>query len=301
MSKHRKPKEKYSQNEKASHSVKIIQDEESSQDDSHYNNIITKSMTWNDECAIPRIEVEYPSEDRMNQQIAQIIHVALPPKKSLWQQIKEIYWGPGPKAIFYQCGSAWVVGMMVYLTVLLGCNYMSNFVKQKEFMALFAFPILYIAFSVISYWSEEQNEMVEFKQSMRYTFTYLISLRMFWVSIVSVMISSIVLLLVYQNKDEVWKIGAVGVSSLFLFATVSLYLYHRFGRYHHIFLMTIVWFAACYVLAMKGQQLSYVLFELMPLAVHVVVAVGCFVGYVYFIRKVEWKNAYAYTCHERLW
>ena len=185
--------------------------------------------------------------------------------------------------------------------MLLGCARMVNWVKYKEFLPLMAFPMLYLAFSIISYWSEEQNEVIELKRTMKYSFSYLISLRMFWVSIVSVL-ANIVMLAVFCTKaEDIWAVGAVGISSMFIFSTVSIYLYHRFGKYYHVLALAGAWFVLCNVLAKTGGQVHYILFEMIPLTVHVLVAIGCFIGYIEFMRKVEMKNAYTNKHYEGLW
>ncbi len=251
----------------------------------------------NSEMKIPVMDVDYPDEITIRKEKDLILEMALPEKKSVLEKLKDIYWGPGPSVVFFKCGSAWMIGIMVYLVVLGWCACMANWVQYKEFLPLMAFPILYLVFAVISYWSEEQSEVIELKQTMKCSFSYLISLRMFWASIISVL-ANIVMLVAFSGKaEDIWAVGAVGISSVFIFSTLSIYLYHRFGKYYHILIMAGGWFVLCSILSRAGEQVNYILFDVIPAAAHVMVAIGCFIGYAEFIRKVEMKNAYTYKCN----
>ena len=45
----------------------------------------------------------------MQKECRTIVEKAIPKRQSLWERIKEIYWGPGIRAIFYQSGSIWLI------------------------------------------------------------------------------------------------------------------------------------------------------------------------------------------------
>lgn len=244
------------------------------------------------EITIPVPDVEYPKEETIAREKTIILDSVFDNRKSIIEQWKETYFGPGLKVIFYQCGNSWLIGIMVYLLVTGSCIGLQNVAKYKEFLPLMASPILYLTFSVISYWSEEQNEVIELKQTMKYSFSYLISLRMFWVSVISVLVN-IGILGIFLNT-EIWSVGAISITSMFLFSMISLYCYRCFGNCYHVFILVAVWLVLCNIFAQTGAWMHQFLFDTVPLFVHILVAVICFVGYMKFIRKVELRNAYAY-------
>lgn len=244
------------------------------------------------EITFPMLDVEYPKEETIVREKTIILDSVFVERKSIIERWKDTYLGPGLKVIFYQCGNSWLIGIMVYLLVIGSCIGLQNVAKYREFLPLMASPILYLTFSVISYWSEEQNEVIELKQTMKYSFSYLISLRMFWVSVISVLMN-LALFSVFL-KVEIWSVGAISVTSMFLFSVISLYCYQCFGNYYHIFALAGIWLILCNIFAQTGVWMHQFLFNTIPLVVHVLVAVASFVGYLMFIRKVELRNAYAY-------
>lgn len=238
-------------------------------------------------------EIEYPDEEVQKAQIQMILEKSMPAKKTFSERLKETYVGPGLGVIFYN-GKLVVAGsILIYVMVFFLMFHIEEFVKYKEYLALMMFPLMHLIFYSLSYWAEEQSEIVELKHSLRYSFTYIISLRMFYISILSAVMNTFLILGMFQS-EMVWKIGFIGFSSMFLFAALAIFLCEHDGNYYHIMAVAAVWGGLCILLAKYGSMLSHVLFEMMPLAVHGVMAVICFVEFISYIGKVENTNAYTY-------
>lgn len=245
-----------------------------------------------DEYMIPVMEVEYPPEERIRQQKAAVL-AAVPPRGTIWERIRKIYWEPGIHVVFYQSGWAWCVTGAVYVLMLVLCILMGEGMEARAFLALMAAPMLYLVFSIAFMWSEEQEEVVELKRTLCFSFDRLTNLRMFYSGIVMAVFD--ILLLPAMGKcslQEVWAVGAAGVSSSILFALLSLYLYRRIGRYGHIKVVVLVWMVLCAGVVRYGNVLYPLLFEDVPAAVHLAAAVCCLAGFMDYLRRTE-RNAYA--------
>ncbi|MDO5409464.1 MAG: hypothetical protein Q4F21_03310 [Lachnospiraceae bacterium] len=240
-------------------------------------------------------EIPYPDRQEMRIQMDRILDAGLPPKQSFFEQLKSLYWGPGLKVIFYKSQLAVVMSILLYLLVLKVCWDFRESVEHSEYLVLMLFPMFYLLFAAMSYWYEEQTEIVELKQSLRYSFTYLISLRMFYAAIFAVFADSVLFLPVMENEYG-RKLVMSGFSSMFLFALLSIYLYNRFGKYFHILWLAGGWIVTCCLLTEYGDGVSYLLFEWMPPALHATVSMGIMVYFFIYVGKVGRKDAYTHAC-----
>jgi hypothetical protein len=94
---------------------------------------------------------------------------------------------------------------------------------------------------------------------------------------------------------EFWTIIAIGTSSMFLFAIVSLYFYHKLVRSYYLGILAGIWMLlAAGIRNLQGSRL-FVIVEGIPLAIHAGVAVICFIFMFIYIGKVEKKDAYTFT------
>lgn len=238
-------------------------------------------------------DVAYPDEKAQRAQIQMILEKSMPAEKTFFERLKETYVGPGLSVIFYNgkfvvAGSMVIYGILCFLT-----RRMEQHVQYEEYLALMMFPLLHLIFYSLSYWAEEQSDILELKHSLRYSFTYIISLRMFYISILSAVMNIVLVLGMFQ-LEYIWKIGLIGFSSMFLFATLTVFVCEYGGNYSHILAVAALWGGLCLLLARYGARCAYILFEILPVAVHVIMAVICFVGFISYMRKVENANAYTY-------
>lgn len=238
-------------------------------------------------------DIVYPDEEVQKAQIQMILEKGMPPKKTFLERLKETYLGPGLRVIFYN-GKLVVAGsLVIYAMIFLLSFCVEQYVEYKEYLALMMFPLMHLIFYSLSYWAEEQEEIVELKHSLMYSFTYIVSLRMFYISILSGVVNAFLILGMFQS-EYIGKIGLIGFSSMFLFAALSIFLCEHGGNHNHIMIVAAGWSALCIILSQYGGALHYVLLEMVPIAVHAVMAVICFVGFISYIRKVGSANAYAY-------
>ena len=76
-----------------------------------------KEKEWKKEQKIPLLPVEFPEDSVMQKECRAIVEKAIPKRQSLWERSKEIYWGSGIRAIFYQSGSIWLIVACLYLGI----------------------------------------------------------------------------------------------------------------------------------------------------------------------------------------
>ncbi len=110
-----------------------------------------KEKEWKKEQKIPLLPVEFPEDSVMQRECRAIVEKAIPKRQSLWERIKEIYWGPGIRAIFYQSGSIWLIVACLYLGIgWLGQSY----AKQPEtqmIIVFLGFPVCFLVFAALAW------------------------------------------------------------------------------------------------------------------------------------------------------
>ena len=132
-----------------------------------------KEKEWKKEQKIPLLPVEFPEDSVMQRECRAIVEKAIPKRQSLWERIKEIYWGPGIRAIFYQSGSIWLIVACLYLGIgWLGQSY----AKQPEtqmIIVFLGFPVCFLVFAALAWWLDAQNHMQDLIASFHYSQSYL--------------------------------------------------------------------------------------------------------------------------------
>lgn len=237
-------------------------------------------------------DVIYPSETQKQFQLDEILEKGLLHEEVKRERMKDLLIGPGLSVVFYRAKLLFAGSFFLYLILLVLCNYLGRFVSNEEYFSILAFPMLHLIFHMLSYWVEEQDEIIELKGSLYYSFQYIVSLRMFYVSMGSAVIN-LLLMASFVPFYEMGKVGMVGLSSLFLFAVLTLFLCENTNGLKPIMTSTSVWMLLCVICSICGDGLSVLLFEIIPLAVHVVIFLLSFGLFMYYFGKVGMKYAYA--------
>lgn len=239
--------------------------------------------------------VVYPSEEQMNQQINSILDKSRIKKRSALEMIRATLIGPGLSVVFYRFKLILLGSFLIYLFLAFLCQQLAYYVEieNKEYMMMLLFPMLHLVFQSLSLWSEEQEELVELKCTLHYSFSYLVGLRMFYITILSALLNLLTMLR-FTGWQNMGKLCAIGFSSMFLFTVITLVMCEHVYRYFHVFGLAVFWAVLCVLLARYGSGISYILFELLPLTVHIAMAAVSFGLLLYYMGKVG--RSYAYTC-----
>ena len=162
------------------------------------------------------------------------------------------------------------------------------------FLALAVFPLTYFSFYFLSVLSEEQSEVIELKRSLRYSFGYLVSLRMLYASLAAVGLNIVMPLLFFREINNYWSIGAAGTTAMLFLAIASLVTYEKTNSAKPSAAILSVWTVLCAILMEHGEPLCHLLIEVIPLAVHICAAFVGFGALIYYVGKVEKRNAYGF-------
>lgn len=241
-----------------------------------------------------RMEVPRLDEQLVEERVRRIVDLGMPKKQSFWAKLKETYIGPGPRVVFYHSRSSIALGLLLYPVILKLIFMVGTDIVYREYMILLAFPVLHLILLILGNWAEEDEHMLEIKWGMPYTAAHMIGLRMLYISVGTAVINSFLFPLMYGNYEV--KLALLGVTSIFFFSIVMLLMVEKMWSYERMILFGVIWSLLCMTGAHVGGKMREFLFETMPLAVHVILMVGCFILMLMIIGKVGRKNAFAYQC-----
>ena len=199
---------------------------------------------------------------------------------------------PSPKVVFFNCKTSAAVSLTVHFMLTLFCAGIRHEDKTGGLLALSVFPITYFCFFCLSIMSESQSDMIDLKRSLKYSFTYLVSLRMFYASIAAVGLNIVLLLMCFRQISGIWSIGAAGTTATLLLALISLTMYEKTASMKPAAAMTAVYIFFCLSLMRYETNLYHLLIEVIPLMAHIVTALVTLTLFAAYIGKVEKINAY---------
>lgn len=244
------------------------------------------------------MDVEYPTDWEMEQEIHAIVEQAIPEKRSMIERIRQIYWGPGLRVIFYNSGMLWLLTVMSYFVICFLGLQISGVEDVRKYIVVFlGIPVCVLIFGFLSCYFDESDSVMELKQTLHYSMSYMIGLRMFYFSIFMIIVNSCLIgIFCSVGGTIILSLGAFGITSTLFFAVATIYLYHKYSKSFLFGILGGLWM----IMAMGIRQLPIAyfefVFEYIPIGVHLTVSLGCFVWFVVLIKRLEEKDAYSFAC-----
>ncbi len=231
-----------------------------------------------------KTDIDFPSEKEISERKKIILDTAFP---------KRYVHRLSVRAAFANCRSVAFISMIIYGLLLCFCCFVKG-QGGEGYAVLALYPLTWFSFYFLSVLAEEQSGMIELKRSMKYSFTYLISMRMLCTNIVSVFLNLAMIGILYTKIQCVWNLAAAGTTADILLAIASISIYEKTGSTRISAALLIGWLIGCGCLMKFGSGLYHVLIEVIPLTAHILIAMLSFLGLLIFMRKVEYKNAYSF-------
>ena len=134
----------------------------------------------NQEFYVEQMDVHYPLQSEIQNEIEDIILKGMPQKISFLKRMKKIYLGPGLRVIYYKNLSVFFATFIIYFVVCLGLV-LSFEGEIRQFGAAFLGILL---FSYFTCYMDEQMQINELRNTMYYSMNYIVSLRLFYTAVV---------------------------------------------------------------------------------------------------------------------
>ena len=249
----------------------------------------------NHEFYVEQMDVHYPLQSEIQNEIEDIILKGMPQKISFLKRMKKIYLGPGLRVIYYKNLSVFFATFIIYFAVCLGL--VLSFEEEiRQFGAAFlGMPVFFLLFSYFTCYMDEQTQINELRNTMYYSMNYIVSLRLFYTAVVLSLVNTSFLFLSGIREKAILSVGVVGVSSMLVFAIIAVYIYHRWNNYKCFAGLGAIWVLLFAAIMRLPETKILFLFEYIPLGIQIATMIVCFVALFTLVGRMEEKDAYTFA------
>ncbi len=230
------------------------------------------------------MKIEYPTNKEISEQKEKVLNSVFD---------KESSRVPGLRVIFYNSNLLIMISLLIYGFLLFICYSFKGY-GNEGYLVLTLYPATYFCFYYLSLLSEEQCEIIDLKRSMKYSFSYIIGIRMLCFNVLSVFLNLGMIGILRSDLHNMWNLAATGTTANIILALLGLIIYEKTNSSRLSGLVFAVWCVLCVLLMQFGEGAYHFLIEVVPLAVHLLITLISFIVYTNYIGKVEKQNAYGF-------
>ncbi len=240
-------------------------------------------------------KIDYPSKEEIEIQIHDIIEYGLPAKRSSFHTVLALYKELGFRVIFQGMANVIFVSVMMFFLITAAAFpiFYTHRIGLYGWVFMFS-PLLYQILCLLSIWKEKQTNTYDIKMVCRYTVHHLSALRMLVFSCMAILANLAVVFTLHQEFSItlILQLLLASVSSLFLYAVISIALIIRSRRISHSYLLIPAWVLFHVFLLYKGGRIYQAFVEYVPVAVHCMVGIALVILYLRYLgimltRKME--------------
>lgn len=175
--------------------------------------------------------IPYPTEEEIDQQIAQIIAKGLPQQKSFFSEIQGLYKQMGWRYMLPN-QHEWIFTVIALLALVLfvGVTFGGDRVLTATEMALFFMisPFLFMSLSLFSFFDKRETHTFELEMTTKFTVFQIVAVRMLTFSSLAIVCNtSLALWLASTHELSFMRLWLLSLAGLFLFATGLLVLLRK--------------------------------------------------------------------------
>ena len=159
-------------------------------------------------------------------------------------------------------------------------------------------PLLYQILCLLSIWKEKQTNTYDVKMVCRYTVHHLSALRMLVFSCIAILANLIIVLMLERQLSITlfMQLILASISSLFLYAVISIALLIKSRKVNYSYLLLPVWILFHVLLLYKGGRVYEAFIGYVPITVHVVVGVVMIIVYLRYLSVLLTKKIEVIGC-----
>lgn len=223
-----------------------------------------------------KFDIDMPDDLEIKNQINLILDKGLEKEEHFCSYIKNMYKQIGFRNLFHDKAELIFIGVLLLSILLLGIlGIKRNSMISKERIYIFVFiisPLYYLITNIFSFMNMKENNTYEIEMVCKYNLYQVSALRMLVFSVISIFLSVIFILGLY-NKINILRGIMISITSIFLFSSLLLYsmvkLKSEIGRY----LIIGFWITGNLTLLRLSANQYFEFLQTMPMVVYVLVAV----------------------------
>lgn len=222
--------------------------------------------------------------------IGVIVEAGVKIKKSFFYYIKDMIYEIGLKNIFHDKNE--VIFISVIVTALLGYSMFGIYENTSEISNIYRFifiasPILYIVILLFSFFNTKQKGTFELEMSCKYNLYQMLALRMFIFSLVSIIVNTIIISLVFTWKQDINVLRAICISitGLFLFSSGFIYIAVCTKKEISKLLLVSSWVVINLGLYFVDKNIYNAFLMDVPIYIHLIVTLMCIIFYIKNLKR----------------
>ncbi|SFA99801.1 hypothetical protein [Clostridium frigidicarnis] len=232
--------------------------------------------------------------DFIDNEIGEIINKGIKPKITFFQYIKNMYTELGFKVIFHDIKELLILTAIIIVFIL---NISANIVSieqiriEQVYGVMFCTsPLIYLGNSFYSFFKTKQSGTFELELTCKYNIYQLASLRMFAFSIVTVLINTgLIIMLFFLNREiNILRAWGISVSSVFLFSSLLLYIATKIKNRISKYIVVAMWIIANLWINLFHKELAIIIFLKLPMVVHLGITLICTILYIKSLKKLTY-------------
>lgn len=227
--------------------------------------------------------IDMPDDLEIKNEVNFILDKGLEKEEYFYSYIKNMYKKIGFRNLFHDKVELIFIGVLLLSILLLGIlEIKRNSMISKERVYTFIFiisPLYYLITNIFSFMNMKENNTYEIEMVCKYNLYQVSALRMLVFSVISIFLSLIVILGLY-NKIDILRGIMISITSIFLFSSLLLYsmvkLKYEIGRY----LVIGFWITGNLILFRLSSNQYFEFLQTIPMVVYILVAVSALVIYI---------------------
>lgn len=214
-----------------------------------------------------------------------IIESGVKTKKSFLTYLKDMIVEIGLKNIFHDRNEVVFISLLVIATIMFSMFAIAS--NSSDIATIYRFifivsPILYIVILLFSFFNTKQKGTFELEMICKYNLYQMLALRMFIFSIISTIMNTVIILLVFMWKQEIDVLRAICISitGLFLFSSVFIYIAVATKKSISKFLLVGGWVVINIGFYFISNSIYDAFLMELPVYIHLIVTLICVIFYI---------------------
>lgn len=217
--------------------------------------------------------------------IGQIVECGVKTKKSFFKYLKDMVKEIGFKNIFHDKNEVIFITLLVIATITFAMVNISA--NNADIASIYRFifiisPVLYIVILLFSFFNTKQKGTFELEMICKYNLYQMLALRMFMFSIISTIINTIIILVVFiwRENIEILRAVCISITGLFLFSSIFIYIAVLTKKSISKLLLVIGWVVINIVFYFMNNSIYNKFLIEMPVYIHLIVSLICMIFYI---------------------
>lgn len=237
-----------------------------------------------------KLHIPMPDDAMIEREIQHITAKGIKRKPSFYTFMKTMVQQVGLRNIFSNDAIVHLL-LMVVITLIgvISIQLDGGLTKTEDLYAyiFFTAPLLFIVFSLYSYFTKINSETYEVEMACKYNVYQMIGFRMFVFSVLTILMNTSVIVLFVALYEQIELLRALLISTTGLFIFSLLFLYILTKRRSRVTALSFIsgWFLGNLLLRAMNEALYDAILLGIPSIVYVIVLIGCTALYIYHLKQ----------------